>query len=55
MPFLLLDMFYLIVATSFKFAQMAKGYKMDDGGDLLYEQDSQVSKAIMNGVEPNTY
>ena len=28
---------------------------MDGGGGLLYEQDSHVSKAIMNGVKLGAY
>ena len=39
----------MLVATCSKIEQVAKGHKMDAGGNLLYEQDSHVSKIILNG------
>ena len=46
---------YMIGSIFSKTEQMAKGSKLKLEDKLPYEQDSHVSKAILNGVEPVAY
>ena len=46
---------YVLVSIFSKTEQMAKRNKLKPEEKLLYEQDSHVSKAILNVVEPGAY